>query len=311
MNRWVVRGIRWIVALAVAGAAALALYVYWSFYDNRMPRDGSFPLDISELRASASAVAGPKADHIEFETLSHTPVPEIAMVAGTSWHKIDMVRNSYRVVFPGQSLLIDTGHSREDAQRYGAAEYDDGAWARVLDAIDEADIILLTHGHGDHAGGLLARADNETARANARLSQPQIETMRSGGLAAEAFEASLDNTGLRAIAPGVVIIPAPGHTPGSQLIYVQLSNGREYVFMGDTASLGDNVRLGRIRSHYVTDKIGSDDRLQVFRQTAALQKLSRDVPEIILIPGHDGAATTGLERQGILTRGFTHAEPRP
>src|SRR5581483_5018541 len=37
------------------------------------------------------------------------------------------------------------------------------------------------------------------------------------------------------IAPGVVLIKAPGHTPGSQVVYVQLASGREVILSGDVA----------------------------------------------------------------------------
>lgn len=303
------RIIKWTLALLLAGAVAFAAYVYWSFCDNRMPNNGIFPLEITSLRDEAAKLTGPKAERIEVETVSHTPTPKMAMVAGTSWDTVDMIRSSYRVVFPDQTLLIDTGNRREDALQNGAIEYDDTAWAHVLQATAEASTIILTHGHGDHAGGLLASADVEGVLAAAKLSEAQIKTMRSGGLAAEAFAPSLFNTGLLAIAPGVVLIPAAGHTPGSQMIYVQMASGQEFIFMGDTASLADNVRLGRIRSHYVTDKIGNDDRRAVFLQTAALQKLSQDAPDVALVPGHDAIATSELEKQGLLSRGFTFSDP--
>ncbi|MCA8900640.1 MAG: MBL fold metallo-hydrolase [Hyphomonas sp.] len=305
MRKFILRVLQGVIALAIVAGLSFLAMVYWFFYDNRMPAQASAsPLDIAAIRQAAGTIPGPKATGIEVETLSHTLVPKIAMVAATSWDKVDMVRNSYRVVFPERALIIDTGQSREDALRYNAHEYDDAAWTRMLAAIAQADTVIVTHGHGDHAGGLEASADVPGIADAARLSAAQVATMQAGGLETQAFAPSLDYQGLFALAPGVVLIPAPGHTPGSQMVYVELADGREFLFLGDTASLLDNVRLGRIRSHYVTDRIGNDDRQAVFLQTAALQRMSEEAPDLILVPGHDAAVTADLVARGQLLAGF-------
>ena len=305
MRAMILRTLKWLLALAIAGLLAFVGVVHWFFYDNRMPHDGTFPLDFAALHQAADAIPGEKATRIEVETVSHTPVPRIAMVAGTGWKKIDMVRNSYRVVFPEGSLIIDTGQDRADALRFGANAYDVEAWTRILAGIASADTIVLTHGHGDHADGLAASADVPGIAGKARLSAAQMATMANGGLDTSAFRPTLDYDGVLALAPGVALIAAPGHTPGSQMVYVQLAGGQEYLFMGDTASMADNVRLGRIRSHYVTDRIGKDDRHAVFLQTAALQRLAAEDPGLVLVPGHDASATAAFEAQGLLQPGFS------
>jgi glyoxylase-like metal-dependent hydrolase (beta-lactamase superfamily II) len=35
------------------------------------------------------------------------------------------------------------------------------------------------------------------------------------------------------VAPGLVLIKAPGHTPGELMVYAKLQNGKEYIFTGD------------------------------------------------------------------------------
>ena len=305
MQAIIFRLLRWLAVLALVALLGVLAAVYWFFYDNRMPRDGAFPLDLAALREAADSISGEKAGRIEVETVSHTLVPRIAMVAGTQWDKVDMVRNSYRIVFPDRTVIIDTGQDRADAERFGAYAYDDAAWQHVLAGIAAADMVLLTHGHGDHSGGLAASAAVPGAVEAARLPAAQIETMKASGLNADAFSPVAAGAGIVAVAPGIVVIPAPGHTPGSQMIYVQLASGQEYIFMGDAASLADNVRLGRIRSHYVTDRIGQDDRHAVFLQTAALKRVSEAAPDLVLVPGHDAAATADFEARGLLEPGFS------
>ena len=103
---------------------------------------------------------------------------------------------------------------------------------------------------------------------------------------------------------GVVLIKAPGHTPGSQMIYVHQADGREFLFMGDVASMLDNVRLQQQRSRYVTSRISGDDRAAVAAQLQAIAQTSRENPALILVPGHDAATIERLTQRGLLVRGF-------
>lgn len=166
----IIRRILIVIALLIlAIATAISVYVYWMFYDNRPPSSGEFTLDIDAIRAMSQSIDGPLAQRIEVEILSHTLAPKIAMAAGTNWSQVDLVRNSFRVIFPNQTVLIETGQSRANAMRFGADSYDDDAWERMIQTMTSADIILITHGHADHAGGLLELADDERVRAAAHL----------------------------------------------------------------------------------------------------------------------------------------------
>ena len=56
-----------------------------------------------------------------------------------------------------------------------------------------------------------------------------------------------------AAAPGIVLVKAPGHTPGSQLVFVKLASGKELLFIGDVAWHMDQIRQLWYRPRLVTD----------------------------------------------------------
>lgn len=305
MKRLILRGLL-LIAVVLAGA------VYWLFYDNRPPADGTFPLDITALRAEAATVPGPGPDRIEVETLYRSAVPKIAMIAGTNWGELQLARNSYRLVWPDHSAIIDTGNDEALARNdRWTKSYDRAAWQRMQRGLSLAGLILVTHEHGDHIGGLLQSPDLRKLLPKALLNPEQVESADQDGFWPKDWRLGFTPfayQGIKAVAPGVVLIRAPGHTPGSQMIYVRRADGREFIFMGDTASSLDNVRLIRPRSRYVmTSGTHGDDRDAVFRQTIALNRLLKQVSGLTLVPGHDAAAILAIERAGLLTRGFSVA----
>ena len=111
----------------------------------------------------------------------------------------------------------------------------------------------------------------------------------------------LDYQGLHAVAPGVVLQKAPGHSQGSQLVYVELSSGARFLFVGDIAWSADNVRLQRGRPGIAT-LLMKEDRPAVAAEVRAIGELPASVHVIF---AHDPVTLANDLRAGLYRQGFT------
>jgi glyoxylase-like metal-dependent hydrolase (beta-lactamase superfamily II) len=102
------------------------------------------------------------------------------------------------------------------------------------------------------------------------------------------------------LAPGVVLVKAPGHTPGSQMVYVRLASGKEILLIGDITWAMAGVEQRRQKPEAVSKEYG-EDRTAIQQQIEWLHNL---MGEVSLVNSHDDDSIIALIRGGVLKEGL-------
>ena len=87
----------------------------------------------------------------------------------------------------------------------------------------------------------------------------------------------------------VVIVPAPGHTPGSVIIFVNLPSGTRYALLGDLVWQIEGIEIPAERPWPLRRLIGEDDH-GVRENIARVAAINKKYPQIHLVPADDGRA---------------------
>jgi glyoxylase-like metal-dependent hydrolase (beta-lactamase superfamily II) len=265
---------------------------------------GAYAIDLAALHAAATG-KGPLPERIEVERIGEFAFPERLVVAGSGIHLHPMVLLAHRVVWPDRSVVIDTAMGPAAAKKMPGSHMDTAAFDRVEEAMKKASAIVFTHEHVDHVGGLAVAPDPSALAGSVLMTREQLDSPRlerkefAPGTLERLRPLSYD--GLYTVAPGVVLQKAPGHSPGSQLVYVELANGGRFLFVGDIAWSRDNITAQRGRP-YVAKLLMGEDRPGVAAQLVALAHLPSDVHVVI---AHDPVALASDLAAGLYRQGFT------
>jgi glyoxylase-like metal-dependent hydrolase (beta-lactamase superfamily II) len=283
----------------------LAVPAYWWLLLESGTPTGSYSLDLAELRKLADSIPGEKPAAIHVEEVLEFEFPSMAVRAGSGWSKVKLPVFSYQLRFPDRTVILDTAMDQATAET--ASRFEPEAYARMSKAMEQASLIVVTHEHSDHLGGLA------THPKLAQLSYIVTDEQLSDPSKSKPLKVSKDLFANRkplayergvAVAPGVVLWRAAGHTPGTQMIFVKRADGEEFLFLGDVSWHRANYEEVRERARLVTQFFLGEDRDVVLAQLAAIKALAAAEPKLHVMPGHDGVVMKEFLAAGLLTPKF-------
>lgn len=92
----------------------------------------------------------------------------------------------------------------------------------------------------------------------------------------------------------VVLVPAPGHTPGSIVAFVATPDGKRYALIGDMAWQREGVELPAEKP-WVARRVDSD-RAGTRAMLIRLHQIKAAMPGLIIVPAHDSRVWASLPK---------------
>jgi glyoxylase-like metal-dependent hydrolase (beta-lactamase superfamily II) len=242
-------------------------------------------------------------------------------VADWSWPLSQAVENAPNTVVPLPTpvfqirfahgwIMVDAGMDHAHALAAGdSSQFFEDKYARAIAALRGASLIVATHEHYDHIGTvthsavadelapktMLTRAQMESLLHNAKMTLTPFDSARAGRYIVVDYEREMP------IAPGVVLIKAPGHTPGSQVVYVKLASGREIILSGDVALNHLGIETEKQKPD-PAHRMRAEDRAAIAAELAWLHQAERAGVRVVV--SHDGDQLKALAREGVMSEGF-------
>ncbi len=252
-----------------------------------------FDADLAEIRALATVVPGALPVALNAVKFAASIRPRKFVIEGGDDTPVTMPRTACQVVYPDGTVMIDAGMDKATHESFGEGEpYDSDAFAQVMRALRAARLIVLTHYHADHVGGIVTAPDSdELARKTIAtadtlalmMNEPHRPHLKLAERTARQFiRISYDR--YYPVAPGMVLIKAPGHSPDMQMVYVRLQCGREFLHSIDAAWNEANIR-------HVKGKAApwvKEDVAAVLAQLRWLNRLMNEEKQIDILVTHDG-----------------------
>jgi len=308
MVKWTVR----IVGILVLILGGLFWWLMLSGSTATKSAPGVF--DLADWQSKASAPADQLPTSIRILEVGRDTAPPFAAQAGRFGAPVAMSYNAVAINYPDRQIIIGGAVDRPTAEGMALSEtewrFSDAAYTELTTAMIEAEHVLMTHEHLDHVMAISRHPDAEALAPNLVLNAPQIEALPlfADGEPAPALTSLQSGLSGRVetIAPGVVIVPAAGHTPGSQMVFITLQSGDEILLIGDIVwNMGaiEALKTRPVLTQYMVFRPNYEDRSAIKQQVRALHDMMADNPELIVLPAHDrewlmaAAKTDGIEFQ--------------
>jgi glyoxylase-like metal-dependent hydrolase (beta-lactamase superfamily II) len=293
---------RWIVA----GALVLALaFVVDGFTAAPLPPPA--PLD-APLPTAAPPI---EMTLTRIETGVTHRSAAFAYRGGSFFDPRDFAMTAVLVKHPRGDVLIDSGFGKDVAKHLETLPLFFRAvttWDRTRSVAEQLDAagydraklrgVLLTHAHWDHVSGLPELAGTPvwvTAEERRFIEDGGTITALVRGFPGVKYEEYAFEGGPYLGFPrshdvwgdgSIVVVPAPGHTPGSVAVFVTLASGARWAFVGDLVWQREGITLREERPWF-WKTVGDDDPAVLRENLLRVAAIAAKYPQITLAPAHD------------------------
>jgi glyoxylase-like metal-dependent hydrolase (beta-lactamase superfamily II) len=254
-----------------------------------------FEADLNVIRRLANLLPGAKPTAVNGIRVAASIRPRKFVIEGGDDTPVTMPRTAFQVVYPDGTVMIDSGLDQETHDSFSTPDkrepYFPDAFAQLQQALNQARMIVLTHFHADHVAGVTRAANyNELAAKtiiSADTAECLVKTPHRPHLAMTAEQVGqMTVIGYRQyypVAPGMVLIKAPGHSVDHQMVYVALQSGREILHSVDVGWVLDNIREVKGKAApWVKEDVSA-----VIGQLRWLNTVLNDEPNVTLLVTHD------------------------
>ncbi len=268
-----------------------------------------FAPDINEIRELAKAIPGNLPTGINATKVADTIRPASVVVRGESPDRnMTLVRTVYQLIYPTGTVMIDSSMDKATFMYFGKGgknidPFYDQNYRMVTSALLNAELIVLSHYHGDHVGGVIrSEKFDELAHkvwvsedtADLLITKPHKPTLKISQENVEKFIVS-DFRKYYPIAPGLVALKSPGHTPDSKMFYIKQQNGREFIHSVDAGWSLENIVKGQMKNASWL----KEDEKQLSVEYQWLNQIMAKEENLTVVTSHDALQYNELIEKGI------------
>lgn len=241
---------------------------------------------------------------------------------GSYTRQINSNFSAFLIKHHGDYLLFDTGMGSQVNTQYQQGM---PLWWRPFFKYDEPVVsareqlkqagmapikrVILSHSHWDHASGVM-----DFPEARIGVSAQELEVIRHpttgpGGVWASQVAAASIQWEVLAFKPiaykgyaqsldlfqdgRVVLVPMPGHTPGSIGMFVTVDSGTVYFFIGDVAWTSAAASLAAPK-FWAAGLLVDKDASQTQHSVDQVRALMQADPNLVVVPAHDSTVQNAL-----------------
>lgn len=288
----------------------LVVGVYFVLLSGSLPEKSNFQIDFAKVRELAEADSVELPIKINYLEIAQGELPGWGTYVGGFGENYAIVFPSFQLEYENKTAIIEAPYNQRLFAKFPFGKtFNENNYQKMQTALNQADFIIPTHEHWDHLGGIAQSENVVQLMRKTILTKEQVDgpTIVDAEFPESAFEnyQPLEYEKYHCVAPGVVLIKAPGHSVGHQFVFVKFQDGKEVLFTGDVVWVTVNLEKEKNRP-WLASKKRLENREQIANQIRWLydEFYSNKDQKIKMITTHDPEQHRKYIEEGLLTEGF-------